>query len=176
MCPEKERYMRQLQNLLSDYELDEQGQMAPEKAVKDYARSAADQVCFVACGRFLTFRTFEPRPTPVFFAGRTAAARTSPPGRAEEDDGLPDLQVHEHTTGRRRTAALVRLHLDPDPVHPQGNHAANAHRLAGRGPGGEVRPFPHLRRLRHGRLRRELQDRRADMYISRFSKTPSTPG
>ncbi|CAD5227112.1 unnamed protein product [Bursaphelenchus xylophilus] len=43
MCPEKERYMRELQKLLNDYECDEHGNLIPEKAVKDYARSAADQ-------------------------------------------------------------------------------------------------------------------------------------
>lgn len=43
MCPEKERYMRDVQYNLSRYECDMDGQMIPEKTVKNYTRSAADQ-------------------------------------------------------------------------------------------------------------------------------------
>lgn len=44
MCPEKERYMRVIQKRLSPYECREDGRMAPELTVKEYSRSAADQV------------------------------------------------------------------------------------------------------------------------------------
>lgn len=43
MCPEKERYMRETQFNLSRYETDFDGRMVPEKTVKNYSRSAADQ-------------------------------------------------------------------------------------------------------------------------------------
>ncbi|CAD5221155.1 unnamed protein product [Bursaphelenchus okinawaensis] len=43
MCPEKERYMRDVQKLVNEYECGANGTMAAEKAVKDYSRSAADQ-------------------------------------------------------------------------------------------------------------------------------------
>lgn len=44
MCPEKERYMRVVQKRLSAYECHNDGSIAPELAVKEYSRSAADQV------------------------------------------------------------------------------------------------------------------------------------
>jgi hypothetical protein len=44
MCPEKERYMRDVKKSIHFYECDSRGQMAHEKMVKDYSRSAADQV------------------------------------------------------------------------------------------------------------------------------------
>lgn len=44
MCPEKERYMRDVKKSLHFYECDSNGQMVHEKMVKDYSRSAADQV------------------------------------------------------------------------------------------------------------------------------------
>jgi nuclear mRNA export protein SAC3 len=43
MCPERERYVRDVQKNLNPYECDERGNMIPEKTVKDYSRSAADQ-------------------------------------------------------------------------------------------------------------------------------------
>ncbi|CAG9539692.1 unnamed protein product [Cercopithifilaria johnstoni] len=43
MCPEKERYMRVVQKRLSMYECHDDGSIAPELAVKEYSRSAADQ-------------------------------------------------------------------------------------------------------------------------------------
>jgi hypothetical protein len=43
MCPEKERYMRQVGNLVHAYECFSNGSLNPSAAVKDYARSAADQ-------------------------------------------------------------------------------------------------------------------------------------
>ncbi len=43
MCPEKERYVREMQKGLSSYECDQQGQIVHERTVKDYSRSAADQ-------------------------------------------------------------------------------------------------------------------------------------
>ncbi|VBB33225.1 unnamed protein product, partial [Acanthocheilonema viteae] len=43
MCPEKERYMRVVQKRLSTYECHDDGSIAPELAVKEYSRSAADQ-------------------------------------------------------------------------------------------------------------------------------------
>lgn len=43
MCPEKDRYMREIQKLVHDFECDSNNRLVPEKAVKDYARSAADQ-------------------------------------------------------------------------------------------------------------------------------------
>lgn len=44
MCPEKERYMRVIQKRLSTYECHDDGSIAPELTVKEYSRSAADQV------------------------------------------------------------------------------------------------------------------------------------
>uniref|UniRef100_A0A914PEJ1 SAC3/GANP/THP3 conserved domain-containing protein n=1 Tax=Panagrolaimus davidi TaxID=227884 RepID=A0A914PEJ1_9BILA len=43
MCPEKERYSRLMQGTESFYECDG-GEFNPDKAVKEYSRSAADQV------------------------------------------------------------------------------------------------------------------------------------
>lgn len=43
MCPEKERYQREVRKQVSPYE-GHGGMMDPVKAVKDYSRSAADQV------------------------------------------------------------------------------------------------------------------------------------
>lgn len=43
MCPEKERYMRDVKKSLHFYECDSEGRMVHEKMVKDYSRSAADQ-------------------------------------------------------------------------------------------------------------------------------------
>ncbi|CAJ0580192.1 unnamed protein product, partial [Mesorhabditis spiculigera] len=43
LCPEKERYIRIVQKRLSGYECDSDGHLIPEKAVKEYGRSAADQ-------------------------------------------------------------------------------------------------------------------------------------
>ncbi|KAI6176518.1 SAC3-GANP domain-containing protein [Aphelenchoides bicaudatus] len=43
MCNEKERYCRQLGNLLHPYECTPDGKLDPALAVKDYSRSAADQ-------------------------------------------------------------------------------------------------------------------------------------
>lgn len=43
MCPEKERYTRQVGNLLHPYECNFDGTINHALAVKDYARSAADQ-------------------------------------------------------------------------------------------------------------------------------------
>lgn len=43
MCPEKERYMRDVKKNVHFYECDSRGQMAHDKMVKDYSRSAADQ-------------------------------------------------------------------------------------------------------------------------------------
>ncbi|CAJ0959706.1 unnamed protein product, partial [Mesorhabditis belari] len=43
LCPEKERYVRIVQKRLSIYECDQYGKLIPPKAVKEYARSAADQ-------------------------------------------------------------------------------------------------------------------------------------
>uniref|UniRef100_A0A915NMB8 SAC3/GANP/THP3 conserved domain-containing protein n=1 Tax=Meloidogyne floridensis TaxID=298350 RepID=A0A915NMB8_9BILA len=44
MCPEKERYMRDVKKSLHFYECDSEGRIVHEKMVKDYSRSAADQV------------------------------------------------------------------------------------------------------------------------------------
>ena len=44
MCPEKERYLRVVQKRISPYECDSAGSMVPDLTVKDYSRSAADQV------------------------------------------------------------------------------------------------------------------------------------
>lgn len=46
MCPEKERYEREVQKRLSPFECDQQGRVVPQLTVKDYSRSAADQVHF----------------------------------------------------------------------------------------------------------------------------------
>jgi hypothetical protein len=43
MCPEKERYVREMQKNLNSYECDAYGTLIQERAVKDYSRSAADQ-------------------------------------------------------------------------------------------------------------------------------------
>lgn len=43
MCPEKERYIREVQNRMSVYETDEGGAVDASKCVKDYSRSSADQ-------------------------------------------------------------------------------------------------------------------------------------
>uniref|UniRef100_A0A7E4VX12 SAC3_GANP domain-containing protein n=1 Tax=Panagrellus redivivus TaxID=6233 RepID=A0A7E4VX12_PANRE len=43
MCPEKERYSRLMQRTVNFYEHDNDGTFNPDKAVKDYSRSAADQ-------------------------------------------------------------------------------------------------------------------------------------
>lgn len=43
MCPEKERYVREMQKNLNSYECDSNGTIIQERAVKDYSRSAADQ-------------------------------------------------------------------------------------------------------------------------------------
>jgi hypothetical protein len=43
MCPEKERYFRLTGNLLHSYECYPNGKINHSAAVKDYARSAADQ-------------------------------------------------------------------------------------------------------------------------------------
>uniref|UniRef100_A0A915MCR2 SAC3/GANP/THP3 conserved domain-containing protein n=1 Tax=Meloidogyne javanica TaxID=6303 RepID=A0A915MCR2_MELJA len=43
MCPEKERYMRDVKKSLHFYECDSEGRIVHEKMVKDYSRSAADQ-------------------------------------------------------------------------------------------------------------------------------------
>ncbi len=44
MCPEKERYIREVQKRVSIYECDKNGVIVPQLTVKDYSRSAADQV------------------------------------------------------------------------------------------------------------------------------------
>ena len=44
MCPEKERYMRDVKKSLHFYECHSDGRMVHEKMIKDYSRSAADQV------------------------------------------------------------------------------------------------------------------------------------
>jgi hypothetical protein len=46
MCPESERYMREVKKSIHFYECDPKGQMIHAKMVKDYSRSAADQVKF----------------------------------------------------------------------------------------------------------------------------------
>lgn len=43
MCPETERYMRQVGNLLHPFECNPDGTLNHKLAVKDYSRSAADQ-------------------------------------------------------------------------------------------------------------------------------------
>uniref|UniRef100_A0A1I7WMA5 ANK_REP_REGION domain-containing protein n=1 Tax=Heterorhabditis bacteriophora TaxID=37862 RepID=A0A1I7WMA5_HETBA len=43
MCPEKERYVRVVQKRISSYECGPEGIMEPQRMVKEYARSAADQ-------------------------------------------------------------------------------------------------------------------------------------
>uniref|UniRef100_A0A914WFJ6 PCI domain-containing protein n=1 Tax=Plectus sambesii TaxID=2011161 RepID=A0A914WFJ6_9BILA len=43
MCPEKERYLREVQKRISAYECDDNGRVLPQLTVKDYSRSAADQ-------------------------------------------------------------------------------------------------------------------------------------
>lgn len=44
MCSEKERYARIVQKRVSPYECNHLGEMIPKIAVKEYRRSAADQV------------------------------------------------------------------------------------------------------------------------------------
>lgn len=44
MCSEKERYVRIIQKRVSPYECNDLGEMIPEIAIKEYSRSAADQV------------------------------------------------------------------------------------------------------------------------------------
>lgn len=44
MCPEKERYVRVIQKRVHPLECSPSGRIAPELAVKEYSRSAADQV------------------------------------------------------------------------------------------------------------------------------------
>lgn len=44
MCPEKERYMRDVRKNLHRSECDNDGIIIPIQTVKDYSRSAADQV------------------------------------------------------------------------------------------------------------------------------------
>lgn len=59
MCPEKERYQRVVQKRMSPYECDANGVMVHELTIKDYSRSAADQVSIISfCYYFIVLIVF----------------------------------------------------------------------------------------------------------------------
>jgi hypothetical protein len=88
MCPEKERYVRIVQKRLSAFECDENGGIIHRLTVKDYSRSAADQVW--ERGRQIALGGKEMARA---VAGRTPAARAAIGPGADSHDEL------SHRTG-----------------------------------------------------------------------------